>query len=173
LSLGYSVVQARLLGTSDEIEVFLPPIVRHLWLVRSLRRGSLVKYSYSLPSAFGQARLSIARKAFSVVVNRMVVVVTVLLVVVSLLTPPLIVLIVPGFSSETQELTITMFRIILFFILLDIINSFINTILNAENIFGRAELTGIFRASLSLLFLWVLFRILVSGPSLSPSLLEK
>jgi|GEM_PF-1468588 peptidoglycan biosynthesis protein MviN/MurJ (putative lipid II flippase) len=103
----------------------------------------------------------------------MVVVVTVLLVVVSLLTPPLIVLIVPGFSSETQELTITMFRIILFFILLDIINSFINTILNAENIFGRAELTGIFRASLSLLFLWVLFRILVSGPSLSPSLLEK
>ena len=72
-------------------------------------------------------------------------------------TPFFINITVPGFSNEDKDQATLMFRILLPYLFLQINNSFLITVLNAEEKYGRAELLGVTNTVVNILSLMILY----------------
>jgi putative peptidoglycan lipid II flippase len=161
LGLFYSVLQVRIFGVSREVEAFFIANTA-VYLIVSLTQGGQISELFlpqylSIKEKYGK---EYAHRAFSVLINRFTVFATLLLFVVYFISPFILQLMAPGFSSEDKELSVAMFRAFLLLIELQIINSFINTTLNAEKIFGRVEWTAILNSIFSLIILFLFHKIL-------------
>lgn len=173
LGLFYSILQVRYFGASAVMDAFFVA-TSAVYLITSLTQGGQLaevflpeylkmKENYSKESAY---------KLFSAIINRFLFFLIGLLIVLYFVSPFIINIVGPGLAPEFKELSIGLFRISLLIIVFTLFSSFVNTVLNAEQIYGRAELTGIVNSVLSLAILfyfkdlygvWVLIYALLAG----------
>ena len=154
----YSVFQVRYFGTDREIEVFFAAQAV-LYMVVSLSQSGQLAEVFLTEYIGLRERFDVttAHRALSVLLNRVTFYVAILLVVIYFLAPMLIALFIPGFTQDDRILGTTMFRWLLPLILLLVINSILNSLLNAERIFGRTEAAGVIHSLMSLVFLLILY----------------
>ncbi len=154
----YSMMQVRIFGTDRVIEIFFAAQTL-VYLVTSLSQSGQLSEIF-LPIYLKLKTLnsaSVANKAFSLMLNRMLLYVFIFIVVIYFVCPIIIKLFIPGFSSSDQAEAMLLFRCFLPLILLQILSSFLNTILNAENIYGRVEIISFFSVLVSILLLWLFY----------------
>ncbi len=151
----YSLLQVRIFGTDRVIEIFFAA-QSLVYLVTSLSQSGQISEIFlpiylTLKNSYNQ---KVANKAFSLMLNRMVLYTLIIIILIYFASPFIIKLFIPGFSSADQAQATLLFRAFLPLILLQISSSFLNTILNAESIYGRVELTAFLSVLLSILLLW-------------------
>ena len=88
-------------------------------------------------------------KALNVVINRMVAFGSIIILGVFIFAPFFISLLVPGFSSEDKEEATLIFRVLLPYLYLQVINSFFKIVMNAEKIYCRPEFLQIINGTMS------------------------
>ena len=157
LGICYSILQVRYFGTSRAIEVFF--VAQNLvYLVTSLTQSGQLSEIF-LPEYLRLKKIDIklSFSALNVIINRFFIFSSIALLIIFALTPWLTKLMVPGYGLEDQELVTLIFRILLPYLLLQVINSFFKTVLNAEKKFGRAEALGFVNTIINILFLIFLY----------------
>ena len=158
IGLFYSVLQVRFFGTSAEMDAFFVAMSA-VYMITSLIQGGQLSEVFlpeylKLKTKFGN---EVAHNLLSVILNRMMLIVGIFLVGLFFLSPIVIGLIGPGLNLEFKELSIQLFSFSLVLIFFTLISSFVNTALNAEQIFGRAELTGLINGIVSIVILVLLY----------------
>ena len=155
----YSVFQVRYFGTSRTIEIFFAA-QSILYMVQSLTQTGQISEVF-LPEYIQLKRNHnsiTAHKAFSVLINRFTVFVSFGLIVGYFLAPYIVRAFIPGFSAEDQQIATIMFRSILPLVILQLNNGFLNTVLNAEKVYGRMEIGGIINYLISIAILVLLYK---------------
>ncbi|GAA0193110.1 hypothetical protein GCM10009122_56060 [Fulvivirga kasyanovii] len=155
----YMVLQVRYFGTSRAIEVFFAA-QSVLYVIISLTQSGQLAEIF-LPEYLkirNSKGTSVAHAAYSVVANRLSAIVIIVLCIAFILAPFIIRLFIPGFSTEDQYQATYLFRAFLPFIFLQIQLAFLNTVLNAEQVFGRTEATNIVNGIISILILIFLYQ---------------
>lgn len=126
-----------------------------VYMITSLIQGGQLAEVF-LPEYLKQKKTygsSQAHNLLSAILNRLILFVGVGLIILYFVSPIVIRIIGPGLSPEFKNLSISLFAISLPLILFTVIASFINTTLNAEQIFGRAEVTGLINRIISIILL--------------------
>lgn len=158
LSLGYSVMQVYFFGVSRDIEIYFAS-TSVLYLILSLTQvgqlGEIFLPVYHKLKTGSQDNSGF--RAISVIVNWLLIFTGLVCLIAFLLSPFLINIIIPGFSVEDRILAASIFRFSVFFILLEILNSFLTTILNAEKIYGKTEFTNVINVIISILVLFIFY----------------
>lgn len=158
LGIFYSILQVRYFGTDRIVEVFFAA-QSVVYLVSSLTQSGQLAEVY-LPIYLQlkeEYNHSIASQSFSIIINRILCYVSFILVFMFFTAPIIMELFIPGFSDDDQEFATLIFRALLPLVLVQIISSFINTVLNAEKIYGRVEVAGIVSYIFSILILVYFF----------------
>lgn len=144
MGLWYSIVQIRVFGTSKSIEIYFAA-QSIAYLATSLSQSGQLSEIF-MPE-YVRTREKLGREQsnilYSSIANRVAIYVTMILAILFLLAPMLVKLIVPGFGTEDKEIVVLYFRLLLPFIFFTIQFAFLNTILNAENVYGRTEIGSI------------------------------
>lgn len=159
LSVVYSVIQVHYFGTSEDIEIYFASTAL-ITIMFSLSQSGVISEIF-LPTYLSlkeEKGVEMARKVFSLVINRISIAIGLISLLAVFIAPFLIELIVPGFTEEAKQKVVLMFRVTSFLLFFQVLSSFFNTILNAENIYGRTELIGIARVVLNLIILLLLYR---------------
>ncbi len=157
LGIFYSILQVKYFGTDRVIETFFAA-QSLVYLVTSLTQSGQLAEVFlpvylELKEKYG---LTVASLSFSSIINRIICFVSIILVLMFLIAPFLMKLFIPGFEFSDQLFASNIFRAFLPLVLLQILSSFINTVLNAERIYGRVEIAGIISYVVSIVLL-VLF----------------
>ena len=173
LGMAYSVLQVRLFGATAEVDAFFVASSA-VYMITSLVQGGQLAEVF-LPEylkARNNYSTAQAHRLFSAVVNRMLAAVLMLSVLAWIVAPWIVQILGPGLENSSLELAAGLFRACLILIGFTIFSSFVNTTLNAEGIFGRAELTGLVNNAISLVLIfffhketgiWILVFSLLSG----------
>lgn len=173
LGLIYSVLQVRFFGASSLMDAFFIA-TSAVYLITSLTQGGQLAEVF-LPEYIrykSEKGIEGASRLLSVVINRILVWLGGSLVLIYIIAPWIIGVMGSGLPIEYQEVGTSIFRASLILIIFNIVASFVNTTLNAEQIFGRAELTGLINSLLSICLLilfyknwgiWVLIVALIIG----------
>ena len=173
LGLLYSVAQVRLFGATAQVDAFFVA-TSAVYMITSLAQGGQLAEVF-LPEYLKlkvEKSPEMAHRLFSAVVNRLLFTVFLLCLAAFFTAPLLLKILGPGLAEESRELATSLFRLSLVLIAFTLFSSFVNTTLNAEGIFGRAELTGLVNSAISLLLLmafhaqagvWILVVALLSG----------
>ena len=157
LGVTFSILQIRYFGASRLIEIYFAA-QSLVYIVTSLTQsGQLSEIFLPVYHQLNGMKDRLGFKALNLILSRMLIFGLLLTVIVFFLTPYIIQLTVPGFEASDQEFATLIFRVLLPYILLQIINSFFINILNAEEKFGRAELLGLINSALNVFSLIVLF----------------
>ena len=173
IGLLYSVLQVRYFGANGIVDAYFVATAA-LYLITSLTQGGQLAEVFLLEylqqkESYG---ISAASLLLSAIINRISALLAILLLVLYYLAPWIIQLMGPGLESANRALSIELFQISLVLILFNIIASFINTALNAEEIYGRAEITALINSSVSITLLivfheqfgiWILIYSLLAG----------
>lgn len=158
LGIVYSIVQVRYFGVGTDIEAYFAASSL-VYLITSLSQSGqlaevfLPEY-HTVSSTHGKES---GHRAFSVVINYIVIALILFSALFYAGAPYLVKLIVPGFDEATQLLTLQVFRILLLFLVLQVINAFITTLLNAERIYGKAEWAALVNSIVSILCIVLLY----------------
>ena len=166
LGLIYSIVQIKVFGTSKSIEIYFAA-QSIAYLATSLSQSGQLSEVF-LPEYIKTKEvlgLDGSSELYSSIVNRITVYTTVLLTALFITAPLLVNMIVPGFTLDDKVLVVDYFRVLLPYIFLTIQFAFLNTILNAENIYGRSEIGGIIATLISFIL------VLMYGTSVGPRIL--
>lgn len=158
--LGYSILQIRLLGANAAVDAFFVATT-FVYLVTSLLQGGQLSEIF-LPEYLKQRKefgTAAAHQLLSAIITRLFVIVSVVTVVLYLAAPLLLPLMGPGLDIVHQELSIKLFYWSLPLLLFTVLSSFTNTTLNAEQIFGRAEITQLISALASTIILVIFYKI--------------
>lgn len=151
------MLQVRYFGTSRAIELFFAA-QSVVYLITSLSQsGQLAEVFLPEYIKLKEKNHKFAHEAYSVLVNRIAVYTTLLLIAAFLMAPYIMDVFVPGFSEEDKNLATLLFRTLLPLIFVTIQNSFLNTVLNAERVFGRSEAAGLINSGIALTFLVLLY----------------
>lgn len=147
----YYILQVRIFGATAEVDAFFVAISA-VYMISSLVQSGqlsevLLPEYLKQKSEFGDRG---AHDLLSVILNRMVVFITPILIILYFFSPLIISVIGPGLDPEIQALSAQILSLSLIIVLLTVISAFINTTLNAEQIFGRAETTGIINGIISI-----------------------
>ena len=175
LSIGlvYSVLQVRYFGASALVDAFFVA-TSAVYLVMSLTQGGQLAEVF-LPEYLKRKEKSgkvAAAALLSAVLNRMMAFLFLGLCVLYVVAPLLLQIMGPGLEETYRQLSISIFRVSLILILFNVIASFVNTTLNAEQVYGRSEVTGIINGTISITILvlfyktlgiWVLIYALLAG----------
>ncbi|AUC79541.1 hypothetical protein CW736_09235 [Nonlabens sp. MB-3u-79] len=157
LGVTFSILQIRYFGASRLIEIYFAA-QSLVYIVTSLTQsGQLSEIFLPVYHQLNAIKARMGFKALNLILSRMLIFGLLLTVAVFFLTPYIIQLTVPGFEPSDQEFATLIFRVLLPYLLLQIINSFFINILNAEEKFGRAELLGLINSALNVLSLIVFF----------------
>lgn len=155
----YSVLQVRFFGASAMIDAFFIAMSA-VYMITSLIQGGQLAEVF-LPEylkqkkAFGSAE---AHNLLSAILNRLLLFVGTGVLILFFLAPLVIKITGPGLQPEYKDLSIKLFILSLSLILFTLIASFINTTLNAEQIFGRAEVTGLINRIISIVLLVAFYK---------------
>ncbi len=157
LGLVYSIIQVRYFGASRTIEVYFAAQTL-VYLITSLTQGGKLAEIF-LPEyhRLEEKQKGLGFKALNIVINRLLVFGTIIIIVVFIFTPVFMKLIIPGFSPEEQRQAVQIFRVLLPYLFIQIVNSFYITILNAEEKFGRAEFLGMVNIIINISILVLLY----------------
>lgn len=161
LGIVYSIVQVRYFGVGTDIEAYFAASSL-VYLITSLSQSGqlaevfLPEY-HNVSSTYGKES---GHRAFSVVINYIVIALILFSALFYAGAPYLVQLIVPGFDEATQLLTLQVFRILLLFLVLQVVNAFITTLLNAERIYGKAEWAALVNSIVSILCIILLYNYL-------------
>lgn len=160
LGLIYSIFQVRYFGASRTIEIYFAA-QSLVYLVTSLTQSGQLAEVF-LPEYH---KLNIKKQhsgydALNVVINRMLIYGSLLIFAVFIFAPFFVNILVPGFARPDKDLATLMFRVLLPYLYLQLMNSFFITVLNAEKKFGRAEVLGLTNSMVNILSLVLLFDIL-------------
>ena len=126
-----------------------------VYLITSLLQGGQLAEVF-LPEYIKQKQNFGADQAslvFSSVINRIVAYLIAILSCLYFMAPFIIGLMGPGLDNVHQIFSISIFRASLVLILFNIVSAFVNIALNAEQIYGRVEWTGLINSLLSILIL--------------------
>lgn len=157
LGLVYSIIQVRYFGASRSIEVFFAAQTM-VYLVTSLTQsGKLAEIFLPVYHDLEYKQKGLGFNGLNVVINRMLIFGTGVIAVVFILTPYIVALMVPGFSASDQDKVSLMFRLLLPYLVIQIMNSFYIIILNAEEKFTRTELLGTINSMVNIISLVLLY----------------
>lgn len=155
----YSILQVRYFGVSREIELYFAAS-SVLYLITSLAQSGQLAELF-LPVYHDKLRISgrqDADKCFSVVLNRLFFY-SILISLISLLIAPSVVnFMIPGFSRLDQEIATNIFRVMALLVVLTMNSGFMQSYLNANKIYGRAEIAALMSSVTSIIILIVLFK---------------
>ena len=154
LALTYSVLQIRVFGTTRAIEVFFGA-QSVIYLITSLSQTGQLS-EVMLPEYIRLKALhgpTVASKALSVVLCRIALFMGLAIGIAYAISPLLVQLFVPGFNELERAETDSILRAMLPLTFITLLNSFFNTILNAERVFGRAEITSVVNGMISVVAL--------------------
>lgn len=154
IALSYSVLQVRIFGANGNMDAYFVAVSIIFTLTSLSQSGQLAE-------AFVPEYLDLktnrnaeeAHKLFSLVINRMLVFVTLIILTAYLLSNSLIEIIGFGLTPENKFISVKFFRFSLVLIFFAVVSSFINAVLNAEQIFGKAEWTGVIKGIFSIIFI--------------------
>jgi putative peptidoglycan lipid II flippase len=158
VGLAYSILQVRFFGASAEMDAYFVAMSA-VYMITSLIQGGQLSEVF-LPeylkqkSKFGSKA---AHNLLSAILTRMTLIVSIILIISYLLSPIIINLTGPGLHSEFKELGTQLFSLSLILIFFTLIGSFVGTTLNAEQIFGRSELSGLINGLVSIGILVVFY----------------
>ncbi len=157
LAVLYSILQVRYFGATRGIEIYFAA-QSLVYLVSSLSQGGQLAEIF-LPEYLNlnQIRSNLGFSALNVVINRMLFFGGAIILIIFFTAPLLIKLMIPGFSPEDQSLAVLMFRVLLPYLFLQLMNSFFITVLNAEEKYGRAEFLGFINTLINIIVLVLLF----------------
>lgn len=171
--LAYSVLQVRYFGANLAMDAYFVALTA-VYVITSLAQGGQLG-EILLPEYLSVKRNRSAAEAhqlFSAIVNRILLLVLFVALLMYFLAPLLILLLGAGLSHEYRLLAIDFFRTALLLILFSLFSSFVNAVLNAEQVYGRTELTGLINSFLSLISIvlfhqtvgiWILVYALLAG----------
>jgi putative peptidoglycan lipid II flippase len=160
LGLGYSILQVRYFGASRTIEIYFAAQTL-VYLVTSLTQsGQLAEIFLPEYHSLNSIKPKLGFQGLNIVINRMLLWAGLIMTLVFLLAPYFILILVPGFSETDQAEATLIFRILLPYLFLQVVNSFFITVLNAEQKFGRAEFLGLTNTIVNILVLIFLFSII-------------
>lgn len=155
IGLAYSILQVRFFGASAEMDAYFVAMSA-VYMITSLIQGGQLSEVF-LPIYLKQKSevgSTTAHNLLSSILNRMALVVVLLLIILYFNSPFIVSLIGPGLGTEYKELSIQIFSLSLILVFFTLIGSFVNTTLNAEQIFGRAELTALINGLVSIAVLF-------------------
>lgn len=154
IGLLYSILQVRFFGATAEMDAFFVAMTA-VYTITSLIQGGQLAEVF-LPEYLKQKAKfgsEAAHHLLSAILNRMIVFVGIILIGLYFAAPLIVNVIGPGLSSDFKELGAHLFSLSLVLIFFTLISSFVNTTLNAEQIFGRPELTGLVNGIVSIVIL--------------------
>jgi peptidoglycan biosynthesis protein MviN/MurJ (putative lipid II flippase) len=146
----YSILQVRFFGASGQVDAFFIA-TSSVYLITSLLQGGQLAEVF-MPEYLNQKKtnsITNAHLLLSAIMTRILVIGVIVLILLFFLAPFIINLLGPGLDIQYKSLSINLFYISLPLILLTLIASFTNTTLNAEQIYGRAEMTGLISSLVS------------------------
>lgn len=173
IGLIYSILQVRYFGASGIVDAYFVATAA-LYLISSLTQGGQLAEVF-LPEYLKMKEengISAASLLLSSILNRITAILLLVLFILYFVAPWIISLMGPGLEPLNRELSVELFQLSLVLILFNIIASFISTALNAEEIYGRAEITSLINSSVSILLLivfherigiWILIYALLAG----------
>ncbi len=159
LGLVYSILQVRYFGASAEMDAYFVAMSA-VYMITSLIQGGQLSEVF-LPiylkqkSEFGAQA---AHDVLSSILNRMMMVVGLMLALLYFIAPYIVSFIGPGLDDKYQDLSVQLFSLSLILIFFTLIGSFVNTTLNAEQIFGRTELTALINGFVSIGVLFYFYK---------------
>lgn len=157
LGLLYSILQVRTFGASRTIEVYFAA-QSIVYLITSLTQsGQLSEFFLPEYHKLNKIKPKLGFTGLNIVLNRMFIWAIILSVVVFILTPLIIDLTVPGFEDSDKDKAVLISRVLLPYIFFQVLSSFFNTVLNAEEKFGRAESLGLVNTVLNIVVLLLLY----------------
>ena len=157
LGVAYSILQVRYFGATRTIEVYFAA-QSLVYLVTSLTQsGQLAEIFLPEYHKLNQIKSNLGFQGLNVVINRMLLWGTLIMGIVFILAPFFINLLVPGFNEADKTQATLIFRILLPYLYLQLMNSFFITVLNAEKKFGRAEFLGLTNTFVNIVVLVVLY----------------
>lgn len=159
LGLVYSILQIRFFGATALVDAYFVAISGVYLLISLTQSGQLAEVF--LPEYLKMKHIN-GRKAafrlFSALINRLVVYVFVALIITYIITPVLIKIMGPGLAPEYKEIAVRLFRLALALVILTVISAFTNTVLNAEEVYGRSEFTGIINSVISIFLISLFYK---------------
>lgn len=158
VGLAYSILQVRFFGASAEMDAYFVAMSA-VYMITSLIQGGQLSEVF-LPEYLKQKAKfgsETAHNLLSAILTRMTLIVSIILIISYLLSPIIIDLTGPGLHSEFKELGTQLFSLSLILIFFTLIGSFVDTTLNAEQIFGRSELSGLINGLVSIGILVVFY----------------
>ncbi|MDM9631145.1 murein biosynthesis integral membrane protein MurJ [Robiginitalea aurantiaca] len=146
----YSVLQVRYFGANGSVDAYFVA-TSALYLVSSLTQGGQLAEVF-LPEYIKEKErngIESSSKLLSAVLNRVTLFLIFILLLLYFGAYWVISIMGPGLVNNNQELATSLFQASLILILFNIIASFINTTLNAEQVYGRAEVTALVNSIIS------------------------
>ena len=159
IGLTYSILQVRFFGASAMVDTFFVAMAAVTMITSLMQSGQLAEVF--LPEYLKQKLIKGSKAAhdlLSVVINRLLVFVFASLLLIYFAAPFVLTLLGPGLASKYRSFGVEIFQISLVAVLFTVISSFVTSTLNAEEVFGRAELTAIVNSVLSLVLLLLLYK---------------
>lgn len=157
LGLAYSILQVRYFGASRTIEIYFAA-QSLVYLVTSLTQsGQLAEIFLPEYHKLKIIKPKLGFQALNVVINRMLLWGTLIMTIVFIFAPFFINILVPGFNIEDKEQVTLIFRTLLPYLYLQLMNSFFITVLNAEKKFGRVEFLGLINSLVNIVVLIFLY----------------
>lgn len=157
LGLAFSISQARIFGASGQMDAYFVAMAG-VYMITSLVQGGQIAEVF-VPEYLKAKHSRSQRDAsalFSAVVTRMLAAVGGLSAASIILSPVLVGVLGPGLAEPDAAMATDMFRWASLMVALTLFSSFVNVTLNAEGVFGRAELTGLASQTIALAMLWSL-----------------
>lgn len=173
VGLVYAVLQVRYFGATATVDAFFVAM-SGVYLIMSLTQGGQLAEVF-MPEYLNRIEnggKDAGSALLSAVINRIVVFLLIGLIIIYLIAPWIMQIMALGLEHEYRVLSIALFRVSLVLILFNIVASFVNTTLNAEQIYGRSEWTSIVNGIISIIILvsffelfgiWVLLYALFAG----------
>lgn len=159
LGLAYSVLQVRFFGATALVDAYFVALSGVYLLISLTQSGQLAEVF--LPEYLKMKQdhgRKLAFRLFSALINRLVAYVFVALIIMYLFAPVIIKLMGPGLTPEYKEIAVRLFQLALALVLLTVISAFTNTVLNAEEVYGRSELTGIINSVISIILISLFYK---------------
>lgn len=173
IGLAYSVLQVRYFGATAGMDAYFVALTA-VYVITSLVQGGQLAEVF-LPEYLklkNEQSADQAHRLFSAMMIRVIFFVLLFSILAYFAAPLLIQILGLGLSEEYQILATSFFRFALLLVSFTLFSAFVNATLNAEQVYGRTELTGLINSLLSLSLiiifhksvgLWILIYALLAG----------
>ncbi len=154
-----SMVLAQYFGTSREIEIYFSMTVLLQVIMKLSQGGEMSEIIIPIYHKYKETEgIHSAQNITSVIFNWYAVILILIALIVSLLSTYLVQLIAPGFSLDDQRFGAQIIRSIIPLVVLIFLSGQIQSLLNAEKIFGKAEVVNLISRIIAVLVILLSFK---------------